>query len=322
MKRIVILGAVVIGVIALWTAGWLFVANEARRQILALGQQSGTGVPTLDCGRLDIGGYPFRLDITCGPAVIVAGDLTATVEEVRATVLVYRLNQVLLFSKAPLLLEDAFTGARSRLTWASFASSLRLTDWRLGRFSLVVENLNWADTLTTEALIANAGHLEFHLVDKPELRDAGAQTAALDVVGRLTGLTVPGLGINAADSTLEAVITGVPDEVARLLDPDLLRRWQAADGRARLTGFRGEDGENFLEVSGEAGLDAAGRPDGQVVITSRGVVERFQDAIAPELRPLLLGSPNADDSYSQTLTMSGGVVLSGLMPVGTLPPLF
>lgn len=322
MRRIVILGAVVLAVIVVWTAGWFYVANEARKAIVALADSGGTGTPTLTCGNLGIGGYPFRLDITCGPATIAVEDVTATIEEVRASVLVYRLNQVLLFAKGPLLVEDAFSGAQSRLTWASFDSSLRLTDWRIARFSLVVENLNWADTLATEALIANAGHLEVHLIDVPERLDRDSGTAALTLVGRLTGLTAPGLEINAGDTELQAEITAVPDELVRFAEPDALQRWQAAGGAVSLSALRSEDGTNFLEAAGDVNLDSTGRPEGQIVVKSKGVVERFEGAVAPELRPLILGTREADGSYSQTFTMSGGLVLSGLMPAGTLPALW
>ena len=322
MKRFIILGIVVVVVVLAWTAGWFYVAGEARKTIVALGEDNGSGAPTLNCGRLDIAGYPFRLDITCAEAAIAQEDLTATLAEVRATVLVYRLNQVLLFAKAPLMLEDAFSGAESRLTWASLESSLRLVDWRIARFSLVAENLNWADTLASEALIANAGHLELHLVDVPERLDRMARTAVLAVVGRLTGLTAPMLGVTAADTELNAEVSGLPDELIGYADPGLLRRWQAAGGALKLIGLKGTDSANFIDVTGDVKLNATGQPDGQVVIKSRGFVERFQDAIAPELRPLVIGNPDAEGSYTQTLTMTGGVVLSGLLPAGIIPPLW
>jgi hypothetical protein len=254
--------------------------------------------------------------------VINADDLSVTVEEVRATVLVYRLNQVQLFAKAPLLLEDAFSGAKSRLTWASFESSLRLVDWRIARFSMVAENLSWADTLATEALIANAGHLEFHLVDVPEKLDIVKHTSALVAVGRLTGLTAPAQEINAGDFEVQAEVTGLPDQLIAFADPDALPRWQAAGGNVAITELKGEDGPNFLDVSGTVNLDASGFPDGQIAIKSRGLVERFRDMIAPELQRVVLGEPAADGSYSQTLTMSAGVVLSGLMPVWRLAPVW
>lgn len=322
MRRFIILGVVVLLVVLGWTAAWFFVANEARKTIVALGEDNGSGAPTLNCGKLDVAGYPFRLDITCTDAAIRGEDLTATLAEVRATVLVYRLNQVLLFAKAPLMLEDAFSGAESRLTWATLESSLRLVDWRIARFSLVAENLNWADTLATEALIANAGHLELHLVDIPERLDRVAHTAALAVVGRLTGLTSPGAGISAGDSELYAEVSGLPDELIRYADPGLLQRWQAAGGDLKLITLKGTDNESFFDITGDVKLNASGQPDGQVVVKSRGLVERFENAIAPELRPLVIGNQLPDGSYAQTLTMSGGVVLSGLMPAGVIPPLW
>jgi hypothetical protein len=229
---------------------------------------------------------------------------------------------VLLFAKAPLMLEDAFSGARSRLTWASFESSLRLVDWRIARFSLVAENLNWADTLAEEALIANAGHLELHLVDIPEQLDRVAHTAALAVVGRLTGLTSPGLAITAGDSELYAEVNRLPDKLVDFADQSWIRRWQESGGSVKIVTLKSADGSNFVDATGDVKLNASGQPEGQMTLVSRGFVERFEGLIAPEVRPMVLGNPNADGSYNNTLTMAGGVVLSGLVPLGFLPALW
>jgi hypothetical protein len=322
MKRIVILGIVVFAIVAIWTGAWFFIAGEAKKQIVALADDGGTGAPTLDCGSLDLRGWPFRFDVFCADATIVSGDQTFTLGQIEASVLVYQLDLVKVFARPPLDVTDAFTGARNRASWTGLDASLRLKDWRISRLSVVGDGLTWSDVLGAEFQVADADHLEFHLVDQPEKLDAAAGTAALLVAGSATGLTVPGLGIAEGTAKLDGEATGVPHQLDGLLAPDALQRWQAAGGNLHIATLRGDDGEKFIDVTGDVKLDAVGRPEGQLTISSRGVVEGFKDTIAPELQGFVLGSQAADGSYSQVLTMTNGVVLSGLMPAGQLLPLW
>lgn len=322
MNRFVYLGLGVLLVVLAWTGAWFYFAGQVRAGVETLAVADGVTSPRLVCGELDVGGFPFRFDVACREAQIVFGDVAATVPELRASALVYNPTHIIASARGPAEITNAFTGARNSLSWSAFDGSLRLTDWRIGRLSLVADTLIWTDTLVGEALIAETPHAEFHLVDMPELYDAETHTAALAGYATAEALKAPGLGVEAGDAALEAEVTGVPADLALLGAPDALQRWQQAGGQLNIVSFSGTDRENFISASGQLGLNDAGQLDGQVKINSKGVVERLSGVIPQQYQGLLLGEPAEDGSYANTITFAGGVVMAGLIPAGLVPPLF
>ena len=330
MKKIVILLLLVLLVAGAWTAGWFYAAGEVRASIAALG--SGDPDSSVTCEEVAVTGYPFRIDVDCQGATVVDGDLTATLAALRASVLVYNPTHAILSARAPATFADAYTGSRSRVDFDSAQASVRLRtanplaalqgeDVRLERASLAATGIAWTDTVAAELPLASAEELELHLLDVPEQHDAERGLAALAAYATATGVDAPGFAIADAETSLEAELSAVPDDLSALAAPDLLQRWQQADGQLRLFGLKGAAGEDFVEASGTLALDSAARPEGQIKIASRGLVERLGELVPPEWQGLVLGSPAEDGSYSQTLTLRGGIVLSGLIPVAALPPL-
>ncbi|HEV7275622.1 MAG TPA: DUF2125 domain-containing protein [Devosiaceae bacterium] len=330
MKKIVILLLVVVLVAGAWTAGWLYAAGEVRTTIAALG--GGDPDRSMTCEELEISGYPFRIDVDCAGATLVEGDVTTTLAALRGSVLVYNPTHAIFSARAPATFADAFTGSRSRLDFASAQASVRLRtenplaalqgeDVRLERASLAATGVAWVDTLAAELPLASADELELHLLDVPEQHDPEQGLTALAAYATASGVDAPGIAIADAETSLEAELSGVPDQLSELTAPDLLQRWQQANGQLRLFGLKGTAAEDFIEATGTLTLDDAARPEGQVKIASRGVIERLGDLVPPEWQGLVLGSPADDGSYSQTLTLRGGIVLSGLIPVASLPPL-
>lgn len=330
MKKIVILLLLVVLAAGAWTAGWFYAAGEVRATIAGLG--SGATDNSVTCEELEVTGYPFRIDVDCAGATLVEGDVTATLAALRASVLVYNPTHAILSARSPATFADAFTGSRSRLDFASAQASVRLRaenplaalqgeDVRLERASLTATGVAWVDTLAAELPLASADELEMHLLDVPEQHDPEQGLAALAAYATASGVDAPGFAVVDAETSLEAELSGVPDQFSDLTAPDLLQRWQQADGQLRLFGLKGAAAEDFFEATGTLTLDSAARPEGQIKIESRGVVERLGDLVPPEWQGLVLGSPADDGSYSQTLTLRGGIVLSGLIPVAAVPPL-
>jgi hypothetical protein len=313
-----------------WTAGWYYAAGQVREAVAGLGDTDAE--TRFTCDDLAVTGYPFRIDIDCRGATLVDGDITTTLAALRSSVLVYNPTHAILSAQSPASVVDAFSGSRSRLDFASAQASVRLQtgdllaalrgeDLRLERASLVAGGVAWVDTLAAELPIASADEVEMHLLDVPEKHDPEQGLATLAAYATASGVDSPGIDIADAETSLEAELSGVPDQLAELAAPDLLERWQQAGGQLRLFGLKGAAAEDFLEATGTLSLDSAARPEGQIKLTSRGLVERLGGLVPPEWQGLVLGAPDDDGSYSQTLTLRGGVALAGLIPVGTLEPL-
>jgi hypothetical protein len=320
MKRIVILAIVIVVVFGGWSAAWLAGSGFIRSNIGELAKPDGESAPKVACDRLDVGGYPFWFDVVCNGLTVVSGDITATAPVVKAQLLVYDPWHLVATATGPLTLNDAFTGAKTRLDWQKIEASARLTGWRIARISVLAETLALNDTVAGDNLLAKASHGEFHLLDIPEQHDAAKGLAALALYAKLDDLNAPGFQINNGRSTLEADITGLSDDVRTYGDADILTRWQAAGGSIKLVGLKGDDGDTqHFDVNGTLGLDAAMHPAGQLTVASKGLVERFGSMIPEQMRPLVLGNPGADGSYSQVLNLTNGVLFSGLVPLGPLP---
>jgi hypothetical protein len=322
MKRIIILGAVVVLVIAAWTAAWFWGAGFITEQVKALAKEDGVTEPKFTCGSLGVGGFPFGFDLTCTNAAVIYGDVTVTASGLKASAEVYNPTFVLVFAQSPVSIADAFTGSQSRVDFESARASARLNGWRIGRVSVVVEKPVWNDTVLEDRLIARAAHAEAHLIDLPADHDAKDGLAGLGQYAEVEGLSAPGFEINAARATLESTVDKLPDDVRSYGDPNLLKRWQAAGGTFTLSGLSAVDGESNFDATGTLKLDGQGRLDGQVKLHSKGVVERIGPMIPEAYRGWIVGAQAADGSYSQTLNIAAGVVFAGLIPAGMVPPAF
>ena len=322
MKKLIALAVVVCLVALGYSAAWLWAAGQASAYVKTLETADGVQVPRLVCGSFSIGGFPFGFDATCTDASVQSGDISVALSGLKASVEVYRPTHVLIFAQGPVAVADAFTGSQSRVDFASAEASARLDGWRIGRVSAVVEAPVWTDTVLGDRLLAQADRFEARLPELPDRHDGAAGLASLAIYSKTSGLGVPGLGFAGGEATLDAELANLGDDVRAYGDPDLLRRWQAAGARLTLNGLKGDAADFAFDASGSLGLDSAGRAEGQVQLHSQGVVERLGPLLPADVRGMVVGTPAADGSYSQTLTLAAGVVFSGLVPVGVVPPLF
>jgi hypothetical protein len=322
MKRIIALAIVVVLVIGAWSGAWFWGAGFITEQVKALASEDGATEPKVVCGSFAVGGYPFGFDATCSNATVTYGDLTVTATGLKASAEVYNPTHILVFAQSPVTVADAFTGSQSRVDFDSLEGSARLTGWRIGRVSLIVEKPVWNDTVLDDRLIAKADHVEAHLIDLPDLHDAKAGLAGLGEYAQIDNLNAPGFQINAGKATFEGDLDKLPDDIRTWSGTDLVKRWQEAGGTFTLKSFKGDDGGTNFAVTGNASLDAQGRVNGQLKLNSKGVVERLGTMIPDQYKGLIVGAPAADGSYSQTVNIAAGIMFVGLVPAGMLPPVW
>jgi hypothetical protein len=322
MKRIIYLGIAVLVVVLLWSGAWLFLSDQIRQNVELLAAGDGISSPKITCETLSVGGFPFRFDADCTNATLVQADATVNLAELRASVLVYRPTHLLVFAKGPATLTDAFTGSSNSLDWTQLEASARLEGWRIGRISITGQDLVLKDTIVGDNLVASATNVELHLLDIPERHEPAKGLAAVAVYAKATGLVAPGFTIAAGESTLEAEINGLPDDVRLFAEPDAIRRWQQSGGTVKLVGLKGTDGDRSFNGTGNFSLNDSARVEGQVQITSRGIIDTIALQIPAAVRTMALGPQGVDGSYAQTLNIRSGVVLSGLIPLGMIPAFY
>lgn len=321
MKRFLVLIIAVLAIAAIWTAGWLYVAGLISDEAQRLAQADGVTQPRIVCEEFSVSGYPFHFSPICTGAEISSGDLTLTTPRVSATALFYRPAHLQIFVTSPARLSDAFTGSAHQLAWDNLRASLRLENNRLARFSAIGDNLVHTDALFGETTLGSADHFELHLVDATPPDTPSTGGAVLDIFARLDGVVAEGFEIVNGAATLDARLTGVPplDLLGR---SDVMRLWQTADGTLTLRNVTAQDQGTEISASGEAFLDGTGRVNGTLSVSSRGLVERFEGLAEDPVAALFLGTPAADGTYSQNISVRAGTVFIGILPVMGLDPLF
>jgi hypothetical protein len=321
-KRIIILGAVVLLVDLGASAAWYYAAGLVRQEIEKLAFADGETSPQLSCANLGIGGYPFAFDIDCTDAVVVSGDLMVETPGLRLSAMVYQPTHILASVRGPAQISDAFTGQRSAVSWSSLDGSLRLTDNRIARLSLVGNDLSWNDLLLGDTTLAKSSHVELHLLDMPEAHDVERKLASLALYLKADAINVPAATLTDTALEIEAELSGLPDDLTTLGASPILPTWQQAGGHLKIVGIRMNDATSDLNASGALALDAQGFPTGSISIDSKGVVERIGPLIEEPWRTLVLGVPGADGRHTNQLNFKGGTLSSGLVPITALPPLF
>ena len=321
-KRIIILGAVVVLVVAGASAAWFYAAGLVRQEIERLALADGETSPQVTCGTLGIGGFPFAFDITCADAVIVSGDVLTEVPALRVSAMVYDLTHFLAGATGPAEISDAFTGQRSAIAWSGLEASLRLTGNRIARLSVVADDLAWNDLLVGDTTLATSPHAELHLLDIPEMHDADRHLAALALYAKVDGLSAPSMAIADSAVELEAELTALPDDLTMLGATPFLPAWQQNGGTLNLVSLRATGPDADLTASGTMALDPAGYPTGSIAIDSQGVAERIGPLIEEPWRTLVLGVPGDDGRYANQLNFNAGTISSGLIPITAVPPLF
>jgi hypothetical protein len=322
MRRFVIFGAVIAAAVLIWSAGWLYLSNDIRTQAGLLAGNDGYAAPRLTCGRLDVGGYPFRFNVTCAGATVVSGDVTVSVPQLEAAALVFQPSLFHMRAVGPATVEDAYLGGQNRIDWTNLEGSLRLIDWkRIGRLSVVADNVAWSDTLVTETLLGSATRAELHLVDAPAKHDPATGRATLEAYAMLDGTAIPAWTVADGDLTATLEITQLPDNLFAP-PPEPIRDWQTAGGRIEIVEIKGIDGEDTITVTGEVGLNGEGLAEGTVEIVSQGIAARSAALIAPEYQALVFGNPGEDGLSRQRLTVANGILFLGMLPAFGIPPLF
>lgn len=333
MKRFAWLFSIVILVAALWSVGWFFAANEVRAQLAQLAANDGSTAPQLTCTRSAVAGFPFRIDIDCEDARFVAEDMTVTAAGLRVSAQVDNPAHLVFSARAPVTTADAFFGTSTRLDFTSLQGSFRLTTsdiirglsgegWRIARVALVGDGLNWVDTIGAELPLAKASHAELQLADIPELHDKAAGTAALAVYIVASDVTAPSQQIASGNAEVQMQVTGLPADVRRFGDPDLIPAWQAAGGKVEIVRINGTDGDDLIDASGSLMLDANRMVEGEITYANRGIQERLAPYVNPMILAVLAGLPQEDGTFKQALQFSGGAVRIGGIPLANLEPVY
>ncbi|MBA5778597.1 DUF2125 domain-containing protein [Stappia sp. F7233] len=310
---------------AYWTAGRGIAADILRNAKKVAAAEGGE----LACSDQALGGFPFRFELSCRPLQIAdARGNRATLRALRGIALAYNPKHLILEADGPLEASGATPRPMSLSAgWESARSSLRIGEGSVERVDAVFDLPRF--TLTDAAIGAaglSAQSIEVHA------RRVRTDSDGLDIALLAKGAAVPQLsaGVDAE------LVLSLPRGGPLLAGGKEFAAYLSGDEPVRITSLRLSSGASSLQGHGALTFNADGMPSGEVMLTVAGS-EQLAATLAPffpaestvptALQGAVLGlggqtTLDGEPARSVTVSIDNGRARVGLVPLGTLPPMF
>ena len=278
-----------------WSYLWYYATGKAEVAIDRWRAREAKAGRIYTCGSQSIGGYPFRIELTCDKAAAVFRGNQPPVEIKTSSILVaaqlYQPTLLISDFYGPLTIADLGHAPNIIVNWKLAQSSVRGTPSAPERISLVfdqpvVERINGNNRQSV--LIAQ--HIEVHG------RLAGGSVTnkpIIETVLRLRAAAAPELHPAAAmpiDADITTLLRGLNDFSPKPWSARF-RELQAVDGRVDITQARVQQGDTIAVGDGTLSLNTSGRLQGQLRVTVANI-EPFLAAVGTP--QVVKNSPDMD----------------------------
>ena len=265
-----------------WSYLWYYATGKAEVAIDGWRAREARAGRIYTCGSQSIGGYPFRIEVTCDKAAAVFRSNQPPVEIKTSSILVaaelYQPTLLISDFYGPLSIADLGHAPNIIVNWKLAQSSLRGTPSAPERISLVfdqpvVERINGNNRQS----VLKAQHIEVHG------RLAGGSVTnkpIIETVLRLRAAAAPELHPAAAmpiDADITTLLRGLNDFSPKPWSARF-RELQAVDGRVDITQARVQQGDTIAVGDGTLSLNTSGRLQGQLRVTVANI-EPFLAAV-------------------------------------------
>lgn len=278
-----------------WSYLWYYATGKAEVAIDRWRAREAKAGRIYTCGSQSIGGYPFRIEVTCDKAAAVFRSNQPPVEIKTSSILVaaqlYQPTLLISDFYGPLTIADLGHAPNIIVNWKLAQSSVRGTPSAPERISLVfdqpvVERINGNNRQSV--LIAQ--HIEVH-----GRLAAGSVTnkPIIETVLRLRAAAAPELHPAAAmpiDADITTLLRGLNDFSPKPWSVRF-RELQAVDGRVDITQARVQQGDTIAVGDGTLSLNESGRLQGQLRVTVANI-EPFLAAVGTP--QVVKNSPDMD----------------------------
>ena len=312
-----------------WSYLWYYATGKAEVAIDGWRAREAKAGRIYTCGSQSIGGYPFRIEVTCDKAAAVFRSNQPPVEIKTSSILVaaelYQPTLLISDFYGPLTIADLGHAPNIIVNWKLAQSSVRGTPSAPERISLVfdqpvVERINGNNRQS----VLKAQHIEVHG------RLAGGSVTnkpIIETVLRLRAAAAPELHPAAAmpiDADITTLLRGLNDFSPKPWSARF-RELQAVDGRVDITQARVQQGDTIAVGDGTLSLNTSGRLQGQLRVTVANI-EPFlaavgtpqvvqnspdMDRLSGALDRLLPGLGNVARQQATSSNLSRGINLLG-----------
>jgi len=278
-----------------WSYLWYYATGKAEVAIDGWRTREAKAGRIYTCGSQSIGGYPFRIEVTCDKAAAVFRSNQPPVEIKTSSILVaaqlYQPTLLISDFYGPLTIADLGHAPNIIVNWKLAQSSVRGTPSAPERISLVfdqpvVERINGNNRQS----VLKAQHIEVHG------RLAGGSVTnkpIIETVLRLRAAAAPELHPAAAmpiDADITTLLRGLNDFSPKPWSVRF-RELQAVDGRVDITQARVQQGDTIAVGDGTLSLNESGRLQGQLRVTVANI-EPFLAAVGTP--QVVKNSPDMD----------------------------
>jgi hypothetical protein len=254
-----------------WTTTWLMICDRTTRAIDDwLAGEAAQGRQWACPGRT-VGGFPFRIEVSCASVSLQRADGRLTLGPVIAVAQVYRPRHIIAHVAGPMRASEGQVGVEGN--WRLFEVSIRTTPEGLQRASVAADTPAFRVAgMAAGDLNLSAQRLETHLRPHPARSAEGAYDWSL----LAAKLALPGLdalvggGTEPADLDIDLTVTQARDLAARPLAEEL-ERWRLAGGRIEIARLALAKGGSRIEGKGQFALDDAHRPQGRAELAAAGL---------------------------------------------------
>ncbi|HUO55248.1 MAG TPA: DUF2125 domain-containing protein [Rhodoblastus sp.] len=326
--------SIVIGLIVLLAVGvgefWLYAAHRLGDYV----HQPILGTASLAdlCETSEIGGFPFRLKLSCHnlTAPLRAGDSLyyAGVEDAQGVASLFSPNHIVLTFSSPMVIQAARGAPVGKLRHDGMSLDIGWGLAGVARARLETKALDWRPEAAGAGVAVNVQKLAVSIA--PQSIPEGA-ALHFELAGE--GVTVPALQSLLQNNDpgrlrLAGAMTPPPasGEDWRAAAED----WRAKSGVLAIQRLEWQAGDLSLRLDGALSLDEAHRPAGRLNFVAQGagaLLARLglpaSAAQAGNVLGALLGKPSSqtDDNLNLPLNLSGGRIFIGpfKLPVALNP---
>jgi hypothetical protein len=308
--------AFVIVLALFWTGYWFFASTKAQRTIEAWRAREASLGNVFACGSLEIGGYPFRIEVRCRrPSAELRSNqppLAVKADDLMVVSQVYDPTHLIVEMTGPLTASPLGSSPTWVANWALAQASIRGLPSSPERVSSVFDKL---EVRRGPDVVLTADHLELHdriVPGSPE------QNPLIEVVLRLGAVSAPAvhqLAAQPVSGEIAGVVSGL-----KTFSPQpwaaQLRDLQASGGHVEIRQARLQQADSTVVGDGTLTLTPRGRLDGQLQLTVVGLDHLLSaidlDRVAGQLVPQSELDKVAPGLDANKLTQSLDRIMPGL----------
>lgn len=263
-----------------WSAFWFYASSQVGAQFERWRTREAQSGRVYDCGKLSVGGYPFRFEVRCESATVDLISQTANrkfgkgqLSEILAVAQIYNPQLLIAEFSGPLTVTEQGEQRSLIVNWKDARSSVFGLPVAPQRIALVVDEPTLEQSMgagSARTPIARARRSELH---GRIAEGSAAANPVIEAVWQLTQASAdplhPALA-EAFDLKTQARLTGLKDFRPKPW-PERFREIQAANGRIEILESRLQQGNMVATGTGSLGITPDGFLDGELQMVVAGL---------------------------------------------------